>query len=394
MAGSRYEANQEKLLSELRAIRKRMDDSVTFAGDLYEGLSIMNKSIARHHFVRRLLRDCPEDSETQDLSEQIIDMLEFPAMLVDDERCVRDPFDQVLERGQRRIDAALEELADEQRAYYLDATSFMELEWDASLMRPGFCIVLRQGKLLLEDEASLDDKIRCFWGGKHKGAFPCPGTLKDYEEFHQYRLCVPEHVLCQQGSEELVWSVWDELAPLLHDGRIDWDDLEATVGTTWAMDHRDRVNECLSYHRLVHEEGWREDRTKELIGFAISLHQAAGDDGFDLAEDLLSWGDIAAMLLDRHWGLCEYVTKQAWVVSCESYPQERIPESLYEKGVRIEWIIKGCWLRGTVEERALAAIVMDMLAALNRHDAPAALNALQAFCTKREEFNGRQTAQE
>lgn len=380
-------ARSDKLRSELRTLGRRLSDGLAFTGDLYAGLSIRSAAVARHHSMSHLFgNDFRTDPDIQGLDEHLLAALQFPTMLADDDGYVRDPLEQVLERGQRRIDEAIGELTYVQRAYYLDATSYLQLAWDAALAKPGFCIILRHGKLTLEDAPSLDDEMRHLWGSAWKGAFPRPGTVRDFSEFSAYIRCAPGHVMCQRGSENLVWSLWDKLAPLLRDGRINQDDLNATDVVTWSMDHRDRANERLSFHRLINEEGWRDERTAELMEFAISLHQVAGDDGFDLADDLLNWGDAAAALLDRHWELCEHVADQATYVSCDAHPRKRVPEGLYEEGLRIGWDLWGCYLRGTAEERALAAIARDMLTALGSHDTPAALDALRAFCAKQDEF--------
>lgn len=96
--------------------------------------------------------------------------------------------------------------------------------------------------------------------------------------------------------------------------------------------------------------------------FAMSLHQAIGEDGFDLADELLRWGDIAGKLWDDHWELCDRITVQA----------EWMGTGFHERHIR-----------GTGEERTLAAIAKNVLDALNRRDSEAALAALETF-SKRE----------
>lgn len=352
------------------------DDNVKirFPNDWYEGPVSVERMVDAHHRVESLFEYCPTDhgmygprrspnerivgSEDTARMERLSCALDFPRLLADDDGCVRDPLEPAIERSQGRIDEALEELTNEQRFYYEHASSYVVLEPSGG----GAChiVTLRQGRLRLEDDLTPEGLLKVWWGKYPEGPWPQPGMLQSLAEVRAYVSCVPYSVM--RYDEDEVWRVWDELAPLMRAGRIDANDIAATMENTETLDHRDRANECLSYHRLVHEEGWSPDRAETAVYFAMSLHQAIGEDGFDLADELLRWGDIAGKLWDDHWELCDRITVQA----------EWMGTGFHERHIR-----------GSDEERTLAGIAKGVLEALTRRDADAALAALEAF-SKRE----------
>lgn len=357
------------------------DDNVKirFPNDWYEGPVSVERMVDAHHRVESLFEYCPTDhgmygprrspnehtvgKEDPEHIGRLSRALDFPRLLADDDGYVREPLESALERAQRRIDEALDELTDEQRFYYERASSYVVLEpreGAAAGNGARHIVTLRQGGLRLEDDLTSEGLLKVWWGDYPKGPWPQPGMLQSLAEVRAYVSCVPYSVMRYDKDE--VWRVWDELAPLMRAGRIDANDIAATMANTETLDHRDRANECLSYHRLVHEQGWNPDRAETAVYFAMSLHQAIGEDGFDLADELLRWGDIAGRLWDDHWELCDRITVQA----------EWMGTGFHERHIR-----------GTDEERILAGIAKNVLAALNRRDAEAALAALEMF-SKRE----------
>ena len=325
--------------------------------------------VSSAHRIETLLKYCPTDQgmygprrspgerivglDDPERIERLARMVDFPGML-ENNGCMGGSLALILERAQRGIDAGLDELTDEQRRCYMHASSYILLKSDGGDVC--HAITLRQGMLRLEDSLTPDELLKVWWGKYPHGSWPRPGMLQSLTEVRAYACCMPYSDISYR--RELTWRVWDELASLLRAGCIDTDDIVATRATTESLDHRDRANECLSYHRLVHEEGWDPDRAEAAVYFAMSLHQVIGENGFDLADDLLRWGDIAEELWDKHRDVCRCITAQA----------DDLGANFCE-----------CYVRGTEEERALASIARGVLAALNKRDTDGAYEALRRF---------------
>lgn len=246
--------------------------------------------VSSAHRIETLLKYCPTDQgmygprrspgerivglDDPERIERLARMVDFPGML-ENNGCMGGSLALILERAQRGIDAGLDELTDEQRRCYMHASSYILLKSDGGDVC--HAITLRQGMLRLEDSLTPDELLKVWWGKYPHGSWPRPGMLQSLTEVRAYACCMPYSDISYR--RELTWRVWDELASLLRAGCIDTDDIVATRATTESLDHRDRANECLSYHRLVHEEGWDPDRAEAAVYFAMSLHQVIGETG-------------------------------------------------------------------------------------------------------------------